>query len=1043
MRKLIFLLLGLLFLRGEIFAQNRVVTGRVTDSAGNPVANASVMIRGSSKGTTTGTDGNFSLTVPSNVRTLSFSSVGYANRDVSIGNQSSLVIALTAQAGAGLEEVVVTAYGGTRRRAFTGTASTINAEKFKDLQVSTITGVLQGNASGVLAVSSNGQPGESPTIRVRGIGSVNASADPLIVVDGAQYGGNINNINPNDIESITVLKDASSTALYGSRAANGVIQITTKTGRGTPKVSISALTGFSTRAVSDYDYVNSNQIYELTWEALRNQALVTPTLITSTGSTSAEDYASKTVVATLVYNPFKLAQPVAANGKIVPNTPLLWNENWANDLLQTGVRKDVNASVSGGTDKSRYFISGGYLDDQGIAVESKFKRYTGRLKIDNKLKDWLTVGLNTNLAYSTQNYPAQGGSAYSNVIGWIRGASSIFPQYLVDPATGSYLLDANGQKQYDFGNNGPLVRPYGKGSNPAGTTSLNPTSYTRNITSTNAYAEIEFTKGLKLRSQYALDLNQIGQNTYYNPFVGDGSAYGGRSYKSRNNSTTQTFTNTLTYDRTLGSNHHLNALVGQEAYKFHESDVAAEARGFTFPNVTELSYGSTPFTSTSSSYDDRLTSYFGRLNYDFSDKYHLSLSLRRDGSTRFADSVRWGTFYSVGGAWNINKESFFNNITFFNDLKLRASYGTTGNQALTSYFPYLGGYSSGANIAGYSGSTISSATNGALTWETQKTLDLGLDYSILKNRISGSVTYFTRTSDKLQFNRPLPPSSGLNGVNDNIGSVKNYGVEIDLNTVNIRTRNFQWSTSINLSHIKNKITSLPQASIAGSNFSNLIVGESLYNFYIREYAGVDKADGRPLWYIDKTDAAGKVTRDTTHTYSAATRYYKGTALPDWTGGFTNTVRFQNFDFTVLVSFSLGGLIYDADYAGLMYETVGNQPGVNWNTDILGRWQSTTNPGDGKTPKLTTTTDYQGNSSSTRFLFNDSYARVRNVTLGYHIPSSILERAKISNARFYVDWQNPFTFFGRKGLDPEAGVASVTSNTSAVYKTISAGVNFDF
>jgi TonB-linked SusC/RagA family outer membrane protein len=1039
MRKFLLLLLGVLCTTASLLAQNRTISGKVTNSQGEGVANVSVTVKGSTVGTTTDNSGSFSLNVPSGTKTLIISSIGYQDQEISIEGRSNIQISL-ANVDRAMNEVVVTAYGVTKKGAFTGTASTISNDKFKDLQVSTITGVLQGNASGVLAVSSNGQPGESPTIRVRGIGSVNASSDPLILVDGAPYGGNINNINPNDVETITVLKDASSTALYGSRAANGIISITTKQGKGTPKVAVSALNGWSNRAVDEYNFVNSSQLYQLSWEALKNQATLTPNLITSTGSKSAADYASKTVAGLLVYNPFGVAQPIDTFGNLA-SSKLLWNENWANDLLRTGYRQDYNLSVSSGNEKSRYYISGGYLDDQGIAIESRFKRYTGRLKLDNKINDWLNLGVNTASTWSTQNYPIQGGSAYSNVIGWIRGASSIFPLYLLDPATGAYILDSRGNKQYDFGNNGSLVRPYGKAVNPVATTSMNPTTNDRLIISANGYGEAQLYTGLKFRTQYAVDLYQLGGNTYYNPFVGDGSAYGGRSFKSRDNQSTQTFNNTLTYDRTFANVHHLNFLVGMEAYKYHESYVATEARGFTFPGATDLSYGSTPYSATSSTYDNRMSSYFSRLNYDLGEKYHLSLSVRRDGSSRFADSVRWGTFYSIGGAYNISKEKFFPVTRAISDLKLRASYGTTGNQFLSGFFPYLGGYSAGANVAGYAGSIITSATNGNLTWETQKTLDLGIDFGLLNNRITGSVTYFKRTSENLLFNRPLPPSTGLNGINDNIGTVENHGIEIDLTSVNVKSRTLQWTTTINLSHVENKIVALPQTSISGSGFSNLIVGQSLYNFYLREWAGVDPADGRPTWYMDKTDANGKTFKDTTHTYASATRYYNGSSLPNWTGGMTNSVRYKGFDLNILVAFSIGGKIYDADYAGLMYASVGNQPGQNWSTDMLKRWQK---PGDiTDVPKLTTTTDYSANSSSTRFLFDGTYARIRNITLGYSLSKSLLSRAHFNNARFFIDWQNPFTFFNRQGLDPEAGLGAITSNTSSVYRTLSVGLNFDF
>jgi TonB-linked SusC/RagA family outer membrane protein len=1034
MRRLLLIMLSMLMISSQLLAQNRTITGKVTDPQGNGVPNTSVTVKGTTIGTTTSSDGSFSLNVPANSQTLTFSAIGFGNQEVAIGSNNSINLTLS-PVEKGLDEVVVTAYGGTQKKAFTGTASTIKAEKFKDLQVTTLTGVLQGNASGVLSVSSNGQPGVNPVIRIRGIGSVNASSDPLIVVDGAPYGGNINAINPNDVETITILKDASSIALYGNRGANGVIQITTKSGRGAPKVSFSALSGYSKRAIPDYELLNANQLYELTWEALRNDARDQPSLITSSGSVSAEDYASRVVVSRLVYNPFGIAEPVGLDGKIKSDAKLLWNDNWYDALLRTGVRNDYNVSISSGSEKTKYYFSGGYLKDQGIVTESAFKRYTGRLKVDSKINDWFTAGLNTNLSFSTQNYPVQGGAAYSNVIGFLRGISSLYPIYKRDLTTGEYILDANGNKQYDFGETRPAS--VFQNANPAGTTSMNPTTNDRFITSANAYGEAQIIKDLKFRTQYALDYFQFASNVYYNPFVGDGRAYGGRSEKSRENIVNQTFTNTLTYDKNFLNLHHVNLVVGMEAFKYTDATVTAEKRGFTFPGVTELDYGSALQTSSSNSFENRTESYFGRLNYDLTDKYHISVSLRRDGTSRFADSVRWGTFYSVGTAWNINRENFMQGLEFLSDLKLRASYGTTGNQGLSGYFPYLSTYSSGWDVLNNAGSVVGTLGNGGLTWETQKQWDLGLDLGFLKNRITGSFTYFIRNSDNLLFSRPLPSSIGISSISDNVGEVQNSGYEIDLNTINITKKDFEWRTSINFTHTKNKMVIVP----AGSTLKE---GKSLYEFFIREYAGVDATDGKPMWYKDVTGSDGKIIdKVVTKTYADATRYYVGSSLPDYTGGISNTVRYKGFDLSVLAAFNLGGKIYDADYASLFHGFSGLNLGLNASADILGRWQDVNNRGDGKTPKLTTA-DLQANSSSTRFLYDADYLRVRNITLGYTIPSNITQKARINNARFFVDLQNPFTLSkGPIGLDPEAGLSGTTNSTSSAYKTISIGVNLEF
>ncbi|GAA4204117.1 TonB-dependent receptor [Pedobacter jeongneungensis] len=1046
MKKLLQSLFVLLLIASSAIAQNRTVSGTVTSKEdGLPLPGVSVKAGGTSAVTQTNVDGKYTISVPSTAKTLEFSYIGYTKRTLAITSVLNVTLVADNQS---LQDVVVTAYGTVKRQNFTGTAATVGSTQIKDQLVSNIGNVLQGQASGVVAVNSTGQPGANPTIRVRGIASANASSDPLIVLDGAIYGGHLNNINPNDIESITIGKDATATSLYGSRAAAGVLFITSKTGSGKPKIDININSGFSNRAVKDYEYLGSQGLYETTWEGLRNQALITPALVTSSGSASAADYASKTVAPTLVYNPYNLAQPVGLDGKLVAGANALWNQDWADALLRTGKRTDVNGAVSGASDKTRYYIGGGYLSDQGLATESQFKRYSGRVKLDNQTTNWLKVGANVSGSFSTQNYPNQAGSGYSNVISWIRTVSSIYPEYLLAPTTGQPILDANGNKQYDFGNNGPLLRPVLRPGNPAATTSMNPTTYDRYLTSLNGYAEAKIIDGLTIRSQYALDYYQYAFDQYYNPFVGDGAAYSGRSEKYRETTITQTLTNTATYDKTFGV-HHLNLLAGWEVYKYKDNYTDAEARGFTFPGTTELSYGATPYTASSNTYLNRQTSFFGRASYDYKDKYHVTGSVRGDGNSRFAENVRWATFYSVGASWNVNRESFLSDVKALSDLKLRASYGTTGNQALLnsagsqSYFPYLGVYTGGANIAGYSGSYILSAANDVLTWEKQTDLDLGIDFGVLKNRISGSFTYFNKKSKGLLFNRPLAPSSGLNGVNDNIGQLSNKGIEVELTTRNFAGKDFQWTTSINFTHIRNKITSLPQPTITGSNFSQLSVGESLYNFYLRDYAGVDPADGRPMWYLDQTDANGNITQTTTKTYSAATRYYKGTALPNATGGINNTFSYKNFDLNVLASFSFGGKIYDSDYAGLMHAAIGTNPGYNWSVDILNRWQSASNPGDGVTPRLTGTTDDQATSASTRFLYDASYGRIRNITLGYRLPQRWLDKVKFAHARIFADYQNPFTIFGRKGLDPEQGIAGVTNNASVVYKTLSFGVNFGF
>lgn len=1035
-RKLLILLMLLIYFVTDTSAQSSVITGRITDATSHqPIPGVSVRKQGTTVIVSTNADGQFKIEArPADV--LQFDYIGYLTQKVTVGNQQTLSISLS-PSDSQLNEVVVTGYGSTQKKAFTGTASTITNEQFKDLQVTTITGILQGNASGVIAVDDSGQPGESPTIRIRGIGSFNASNDPLILLDGAPFNGSLNSINPADIESLTVLKDASSTSIYGSRAANGILQIVSKKGKGKPKFQFSSVVGAATRAVKEYKTVDAAQYYELTWEALRNDAITDPTLLKTNSAASPADYATSQVVNKLIYNPFNVAQPVGLDGKLAPGAALRYSENWMDAMTRVGLRKDLNASVSGSdaTNKTSYFIGGGSLQDQGIIQDSQFKRYSGRVNVQSKINDWFEVGVTSNLSKSDQNYPYQGTAYASNVLGFARNIAPIYPVHLVDPQTGQFVLDGNGNKIYDFGNNtavlGQLrpndqVRPYSAGQNVAATTSLNPNTFSRLTGSALGFANIKFSKELSFRSQYSLNYNQEQNDVFWNPFYGDGTTSNGYAFRGITNLTSQNFTNSFNFDKTIGI-HHLNLIAGMESFKQVTEYTNASRTGFTFADPKQVSYGTT---STADGYKDefRLESFFGRANYDVNNKYHLSLSLRTDGSSRFADGHRWGTFYAVGTSWNINDEDFLKDSKTISTLKAKASYGTSGNQALPGSFPYLGTYSAGANIGTASGSVINTVSNPDLTWETQKQLDLGIEFGLLKDRFTGSLVYFNRRSSNLLFARPLPNSSGVSSIDDNVGGVKNYGFELELNSANVTTKNFSWRTSLNITKLSNKIT-----QIAPGTTQRL--GGSWYDFYIQEYAGVDKSDGSPMWYKDDVNG-NKVT---TKVYGDASRYYIGNRLSDYTGGLTNSLKYKNFDFSVLTSFAIGGKYYDANYAALMGGIAGT--GNNASVDVSGRWQSPENPGDGKTPKLTTIPD-ESTSPSSRFLFSHTYARVRNITLGYNFSSVLLEKIKVRNARVYFDAQNMFTFFGGpKGSDPDAGINAQASNSNtSANKFLSVGLN---
>lgn len=1039
MKKNLFLLLTCLLIAGVGYAQTRV-TGKVISSEDGSPAIVSVSVKGTTTGAYTDGDGKYTINVPSAQSVLVFSGIGYATVEIPVNGRTVIDVTIAPDA-LSLDEVVLTAYGPQSKKAFTGTASIVKSDEIKNLKVSSVSKALQGLASGVLVVNSNGQPGENATIRIRGIGSFSGSSEPLIVLDGVIYNGNLNSINPSDIESFTVLKDANSTALYGSRAANGVIMITTKIGRpGKTVISASASYGLSTRAVKDYSYLNNSEYMELMWERMYGDNVRSGLV----SDAQARQLATTQLTGATVYNPFNVANPVGTDGKIVSGAQLLYEEDWNKALFQTGQRQEYNIQAMGGNEKSRFMISGGFLDDEGMVKMSRFNRYSIRGKIDAGIGKWMTVGLNMGLSYSKQNYPTQGGSSIRNSVLFVRSVASIYPAY-VRSKDGNFVLDANGVKIPDYGRNTVwgADRPVFAGSNPLGTFQYDDISNSRFLSNNSGFIEIKPIKDLTFKSTLGVDYYLLSGREYYNNLIGDGTAYGGRSFRSRTTSSTIIWTNTLTYDKTFGD-HHVNVLAGTESYDFQTDYLAAEKRGFDFADQ-ELDYGANLITASSNRTASRNFRYLGRANYDFSNRYHISASLTYDGTSRFHSSSRWGTFWSVGAGWNIANESFMQGATsFLNTLKLRASYGTSGNQNL-GYFPYLATYESGWNILGSLGSIVSTLGNDNLTWEKQEQLDLGVDFGLFSNRLTGSFTYYNRKSKDLLMARPLPISAGITSYNDNIGQVKNSGFEIDMKGLILDSKDFSWDLGFNLTLQKNEVTQLPEEQIKGFNAANnkrIQIGYSMYSWYLQEYAGVDPQDGKPMWYKDIVDTEGKVTgRETVKTYSSATRYMVGDALPYATGGINTNFNWKGISLNVITSFALGGKLLDTDKAGLMSLFSNDRTGYQASKDALKRWQK---PGDVTNVPYLAGASLNYNSSSTLWLVKGDYLRVRSITLGYDLAKiKSVKQLGLGSAKIYVSADNPFTLFGSEGLDPEQGLSGVTTNTSSSLKVLSFGLNLEF
>ena len=1051
MRKFLLLMLCSLFLTAEVMAQNRTVSGTITDEKGTGLENVTVTVKGTNIGTSTILDGSFTLNVPANATTLVASRVGFEQREISIAGQSNITIRL-ATVNSSMAEVVVVAYGQQQRKAVTGAISTVKADAIQKQQVTSAVAAIQGLAAGVLVINNTGQPGENPTIRIRGIASKQASADPLVVVDGIPFNGNLNILNPNDIESINVLKDATATALYGSRAANGVLLITTKQGRRNQPAQINAYTsyGWVSRAIEEYPYVTPEQYMRLTWESHFNDAKVA-------GLPNPGTYATNNLITGtngLWYNPFNVANPIDTNGNLKSGAQLLWNSDWINEMGgDNSTRKNVGVGISGGSDKVRYFLSTDYLQQNGYVANSEFRRITARLNTEAELRTWLTTGLNMTVSGSNQNFPTQSGGSSRNAVSFARGISSLFPIHLRDSA-GNLILDAAGNTQYDFGtqrSNRPTDinqnRPVFKNFNSIAINDLDKLLNDRFQTSMAAFGEVRFTPFLKFRSNFGLDKYVLSALTYNNPLYGDAAPVKGRVTRRRDLITSWTWTNSLNFQKSFGS-HNLGAMVSSEAYDYKGESVSATRINFPAPGIYEITVGATAEGSTSATNRHRIESYLGRLTYNFNDRYFLEGTFRRDGSSRFALDQRWGSFYSFGGSWVISSENFLSNNRLINMLKLRASYGEVGNEGVLNaagtapnFFPYLSEFSTGWNDLGFAGVVLTSVTNTDITWEKIGTYNIGLDFAILKNRLTGSIEYYNKNSFDLIFDRPLQPSSGFTSVNENIGEMTNKGFEVTLNSININNRDFKWETNFNLGTVKNTITKLPegQSKILENPFQ-IEVGKSLREFYIIEWAGVNAQNGLPQWYKSTTDANGK--RLLTDTNSNAQRYFFGTAIPKITGGFSNTFNYKMFDFSFLFNFAFGHKVLDADYIGLMHgmSVVGSQ----LHTDILSRWQKAGDVTD--VPRLSFK-NYIYGTPSTRHLFSGDYVRLRNVTLGVSLPNSIIQKQNVAkNLRFYVQADNYFTWVrdAKKGFDPEQSIFTGTTNaSSSVMKTLSVGLTVGF
>ena len=1083
-KRLTMLMVSLFLFIGGALAQTKVNGTVVSQDDGQPVVGASVLVVGTQVGTVTNSSGQFQLTCPAGKNMLRITYVGMEPLEVTA--RPNMRILLTSDQTA-LDEVIVVAYGTAKRSAFTGSATEIKATDISSHVTSTATSALVGKVAGVQATSSSGAPGSAPTIRIRGIGSYAAASTPLYIIDGVPMEQGLATINPSDIESMSVLKDASASAIYGNRGANGVIIITTKKAKGAAQdaeVTFDAKWGTNSRLVPRYDLItNPAEYYETHFAAMYNSQYY--------HGASAEDaynWAVKNFYdqnnGGLGYQVFTVPDGqnlIGRNLKMNPNATLGYTDgqytylpdNWYDETIGSAFRQEYNANVSGNTGRLSYFASAGYLNDGGQVENSKYERYTARTNVEYQAKKWLK--LTTNMAFThrisqTPSYDADTYGSSGNIFYAATGMGAIYPLYVRD-AEGNIMKDG-GRTVYDA-NQTNFTRP-GFVGNAVRDNAYNSYSSFGDIFFGQWGVEITPLEGLSLKANLSANSLNYRYTSLYSRF-GSGSGTDGAASVSSDRTFSVNQQYLANYVRTFAQKHTINLLAGYEQYKVKDQSLGASNTHLYDPYIGEINNAKGPNDdmSMSSSSDNYMTmGYLARVNYDFDNRYFLNASIRRDASSKFAPGHRWGTFWSAGGAWQINKEAFMKDVKWVDLLKLKVSYGENGNDQGMGWHAYADRYSTSYNKDTQSYSiSMSAKGNDELTWETKKSWNAGVDFSLFKYRLNGSIEVYTGTTSDLLWSKTVPLSSGImvSSYPANIGSLRNSGIELSLDGTIIKTKDFTWNVNLALAHNKNKFTEL-DASIAetGLRSSTRIVrlDGSIQQAYMVKYAGVDPETGEAQWWkayttdengnevaLTNTYGDGPVTREElTKDITEASRYDMGDVLPKLNGGFGTSVDFRGFDLSAQFSFQLGGKFYDGTYQQLMHNGQGQSTGFAWHRDILNSWSETNKGSD--IPRLSAASADDPNGSQTaqdRFLTSSNYLCLNNLTLGYTLPQRLTQKFQVRNIRVYFAGENLFLLTKRKGMDPRYnnGIGGYTSGgglaggSYAAMRTFTGGLTLTF
>ena len=986
--------------------------GVVTDAELNePVIGANVVVMGTGKGTVTDLDGRFVLQVDKLPVTLSVSFVGYQREEVKVSTGQMLKIVLKPDYNL-TDEVVVTGYGTFKKSAYAGSASTLKTDNIKDVPTVSFMDMLQGNAPGVQFSSPSGQPGAAASINIRGMGSFNASNSPLYVIDGVPViSGSINSIssdagldimstiNSSDIENITIIKDAAAASLYGSRAANGVVLITTKTGKvGKPVISFKADWGMSDFAMDYRPVMNGAQRREYIYNGLKAGAL-------RDGDTEEEAIAY-------------------ADAEIDDYAPIPWcgYVNWDDVMFKKGSHQTYEASISGGTDKFKYYSSLSYLKQEGIAINSGLERISGRLNADYQATDRLKLG--ANILFATVNQDVYGeGTSYTSPFYSSRNA--------VVPSDAVYNEDGSWNRDFirNSDRNPLLAATY---------------DYQReyvNRAFNTVYGEYEFLKDLKFKTTLSYDYTNTKGKEWSDPRTSNGDDINGGMDKKFYEYKKMVWANQLSYKTTVAQDHHIDVLAGYEIDDQYRDYLSGYATNFATADKNDISNGMKTESVGGSSTRTRMVSYLTRLNYDYKHKYYLGGSYRMDGSSRFHRDNRWGSFWSVSAAWRIIEEEFMKSQNnWLTDLKLRASYGVNGTLP-SDYFGYMGLSSLTNGYLEQPGIIQSQIKNEDLQWETNYNLNLGIDFALF-NRVNVTLEYYTRITKNLLMDRPISMTTGFSSYLMNIGEVKNRGVELEISSANIRTKDFSWNTVFNLSHNRNEIVKLDgmQTEIISGNQIRK-VGKSYRTFYMIEFAGINPETGAPQFYTNDIDENGNYIKEITEKSSEAHAIVLDKhAEPNVVGGLTNTLRYKWFDLNFMFSYQFGGYSYDT--WAQKTEHGGNDLEANIPIYYLDNWKK---PGDVARYEvfIEDPDEAMNKITTTRRLHSTDFIRLKTLTFGVTLPKAWTQKAGLDNVRLYASANNLWTWAAYDYYDPEAVSAGTAIWGTPPLKTITFGLNVNF